>query len=155
MKYIIQFSLFLFLSIELILSVHITPKGNDLSSHWGTRPRDNKYGPSAPEGVDLSRKGRGRNITSITNYDKELNTSEIVSGSLDNTAYDASKIEKPEYAHKKAEIFTHVHQQHKVEVPEVVGMYYDKPIIGLKEKKINVDNVVRDVLDLETGESLE
>ena len=34
-------------------------------------------------------------------------------------------------------------------------MYDDKPIIGLKEKKINVDNVVRDVLDLETGESIE
>ena len=34
-------------------------------------------------------------------------------------------------------------------------MYDDKPIIGLKEKKINVENVVRDVLDLETGESIE
>ena len=64
-------------------------------------------------------------------------------------------MKQPEYAHKKAEIFTHVHQQDKVEVPEVVGMYDDKPIIGLKEKKINVENVVRDVLDLETGESIE
>lgn len=155
MKYTIQLSLFLFLSIELIVSVHITPKGNDLSSHWGTRPKDNKYGPSAPEGVDLERKGRNTNITSILNYDKELNTSEIVSGNLDNTAYDASKIEKPEYAHKKAEIFTHIHQKEKIDVPEVVGTYDDKPIIGLVEKKINVENVVRDVVDIETGESIE
>ena len=74
----------------------ITPKGLDLVNHFGTEPVADIFGPKALIGQQLARRGVeiGTAITPIRNYEKEINPTLVVSGDLDNTAYDARKIIK-------------------------------------------------------------
>lgn len=75
-----------------------TPKAADLSDHFGTEPAHGIYGPKAHVEQRLMREGitgRDTPITPINNFNKEINPSQVVSGELDNTSYDASKIIKP------------------------------------------------------------
>ena len=44
--------------------------------------------------------GKDTPITPIQNFNKEINAGQVVSGELDNTSYDASKIIKPIMAGK-------------------------------------------------------
>ena len=79
----------------------ITPKAVDLLDHYGTEPAKNVYGPKNAVIGHLAReglKGEATPITPITNFNKEINPSEVVSGQLENTSFDASKIIKPEIA---------------------------------------------------------
>ena len=72
----------------------ITPKGLDLENHYGTEPVADIFGPRTLIGQQLARRGViiGTAITPITNFEKEINPINVVSGDLDNTAYDARKI---------------------------------------------------------------
>jgi hypothetical protein len=79
----------------------ITPKGLDLTDHFGTESANSAYGPKERIVGDLAREGivtEGVPITPITNFNKEINPTQVVAGDLDNTAFDASKIIKAEYA---------------------------------------------------------
>jgi len=80
-----------------------TPKAADLSDHFGTEPAYGIYGPKAHVEQRIMREGitgRDTPITPMTNFNKEINPSQVVSGELDNTSYDASKIIKPIIAGK-------------------------------------------------------
>ena len=80
-----------------------TPKAADLSDHFGTEPAHGIYGPKAHIEQRIMREGitgRDTPITPMTNFNKEINPSQVVSGELDNTSYDASKIIKPIIAGK-------------------------------------------------------
>ncbi len=86
----------------------LTPKGMDLSDHFGTEPVANVYGPKAAVVGILAREGitgEGTPITPINNFRDEINPTAVVSGDLENTSYDATKIIKPEIAGKKAILF--------------------------------------------------
>lgn len=81
----------------------LTPKAADLSDHFGTEPAHGVYGPKSHVEQRLMREGitgKDTPITPITNFNKEINPSQVVSGELDNTSYDASKIIKPVIAGK-------------------------------------------------------
>lgn len=81
----------------------MTPKAMDLNDHFGLEPAASPYGPQQTGTVKLMREGitgEGTPITPITNFNKEINPAQVVSGDLDNTSYDASKIVKPELASK-------------------------------------------------------
>ena len=113
-------NIILFVSISFLVQVntlHLTnnnrvqnllpspPVAKDLANHFGFDPNANIYGPQATKSGDLMvREGlvRGKNIpiTPITNLNKEINPSEVVSGSLLNTSYDAGKIIKANIAGK-------------------------------------------------------
>jgi len=86
-----------------------TPKASDLNDHFGTDPARGIYGPKpAALEVKLMREGitgKDTPITPITNFNKEINPVQVVSGELDNTSYDASKIIKPVIAGKIFLIF--------------------------------------------------
>jgi hypothetical protein len=80
-----------------------TPKAADLEDHFGTEPAAGFYGPKPNIVQALAREGvtgEGTPITPITNFNKEINPSQVVAGELDNTAYDASKIIKAPLAGK-------------------------------------------------------
>ena len=81
----------------------VTPKGYDLENHFGTEPVANFYGPKALIGQQLARRGVeiGTAITPIRNFETEINPFMVVSGDLDNTAYDARRIIKAQIASKK------------------------------------------------------
>ena len=88
----------------------LTPKAADLSDHFGTEPAHGIYGPKAHVEQKLMREGitgKDTPITPITNFNKEINPSQVVSGELDNTSYDASKIIKPVIAGNKCLVLTH------------------------------------------------
>ena len=80
----------------------VTPKGLDLENHFGTEPVEDIFGPKALIGHQLARRGVeiGTAITPIRNFDMEINPAFVVSGDLDNTAYDARRIIKAEIASK-------------------------------------------------------
>ena len=81
----------------------LTPKAADLSDHFGTEPAHGVYGPKAITEQRLMREGitgKDTPITPISNFNKEINPSQVVSGDLVNTSYDASKIIKPIMAGK-------------------------------------------------------
>jgi hypothetical protein len=88
----------------------LTPKAADLTDHFGTEPVQNVYGPKDYRVVHLAREGvtgEGTPITAITNFGKEINPVQVVSGDLENTSYDASKIIKPEIAGKIIKFIAH------------------------------------------------
>ena len=167
-------ALVLFLSIQIIISIHITPKANNLSSHWGTRPKQNKYGPPAPTGVDIVRQGEGE-IKPIENFDSEIKPKEVTSGDLGNTAYDASKIISPKIAPQKAEITTHYHHVANVKIPTLIGEKIseekeqiqkaneylgaaeikNEPIVSVLSTQKEVDSTSKKIIDLETGKKIE
>ena len=75
-----------------------TPKASDLSDHFGTEPANGIYGPKPIFEQRLMREGitgKDTGITPISNFNQEINPSQVVSGDLVNTSYDASKIIKP------------------------------------------------------------
>jgi len=81
----------------------LTPKAADLSDHFGTEPAHGVYGPKSVSEQRLMREGitgKDTPISPITNFNKEIIPSQVVSGELDNTSYDASKIVKPIMAGK-------------------------------------------------------
>ena len=72
-----------------------TPKAKDLTDHFGTEPTLNLYGPHQTVYDTLPREGitgESTPIYPIKNFNKEITASNVVSGDLLNTAYDASKI---------------------------------------------------------------
>ena len=96
-------STLIILTCQVRLRVDETPKAADLDNHFGTDPAHNLYGPKIEQPINLVREGVTGpevSITPITNFSKEINPAEVVSGDLTNTAYDASKIRKAEIACK-------------------------------------------------------
>ena len=81
----------------------VTPKGYDLENHFGTEPVENIFGPKPLIGHQLARRGVeiGTAITPIRNFEREINPAFVVSGDLDNTAYDASRMIKAQIASNK------------------------------------------------------
>ena len=76
----------------------LTPKASDLDNHFGTEPANGIYGPKPHVEQRLMREGitgKDTAITPIKNFNEEINPSQVVSGELVNTSYDASKIIKP------------------------------------------------------------
>jgi len=76
----------------------LTPKAADLSDHFGTDSAQGIYGPKLNAVQRLMREGitgRDTPISPINNFNTEIIPSQVVSGELDNTSYDASKIIKP------------------------------------------------------------
>ena len=86
-----------------------TPKAQDLENHYGSLPQDNLYGPNTYKKSDIAREFSSVNhlkvVTPITNLNS-INQKDVVNGSLDNTAYDASKIITPILSNPKAIINT-------------------------------------------------
>jgi hypothetical protein len=95
----LKFTIVMFIAFTIAISFSFakqTPKGSDLSNHYGTEPVQDKFGPKPSSGVNLRREGAfpGAPVTPITNYEAEINNSEVVAGDLTNTSPDASKIIK-------------------------------------------------------------
>ncbi len=108
----------------------ITPKANDLLDHFGTEPVADVYGPK--EGIlspGLAREGvvgPETPITPIRNLTQEINPYEVNSGDLDNTAFDASKIVRPELAAPKMDIRTTITHEAVVNTPVHMGNQYEE-----------------------------
>jgi hypothetical protein len=106
MKPIKYIAIFGFILINKALTLRVlptTPKASDLSDHFGTEPGNNVFGPKTAQVQRLMREGitsEATPVTPIGNFGKEINPTQVVAGELDNTAFDASKIVKPEYASK-------------------------------------------------------
>ena len=80
-----------------------TPKALDLNDHFGTETTLGIYGPKPPTGgISLKRRGAagGAPVTPIKNFDRQIIASQVTSGDLQNTSYDASRIIDPEIASK-------------------------------------------------------
>lgn len=112
MKAIIKnLAILLIVTCSLVMSVRIlpvTPKAADLSDHFGSEPVKNVYGPHKVGVARLVREGitgEATPITPISNFSKEINPDQVVSGDLLNTSFDASKIIKPEIAGKNYLIY--------------------------------------------------
>ncbi len=151
-----------------------TPKASDISNHFGTDINFDKFGPKAPS-VNLRREGvaPGVPVTPITNFKAEINPKAVSSGDLDNTAFDASRIVKPEIASPKAEIKSKIHHETIVKTHVHLGNHFEenttttfnrlnwkvdtktvqveKPILGLKNEIRNVVTDHTTVVDLTTG----
>jgi len=99
-----QLTILLIVTCSLTISMRvfpITPKAGDLTDHFGTEPSRNIYGPKNVHVANVAREGVTGNdtpITPIRNFGAEINPLQVVSGDLDNTSFDASKIIKPEIA---------------------------------------------------------
>ena len=166
--FLISFQIF-----AIILS-KATPKASDLSNHYGTDINFDKFGPKA-QNVNLRREGvaPGMPVTPISNFNAEINPKAVTSGDLDNTAFDASRIVKPEIASPKAEIKSKIHHETIIKTPVHLGTQFEenttttfnrlngkidtktlqveKPILGLKNEAINVVTDHTTVVDLITG----
>ena len=80
-----------------------TPQAADLSDHFGTDTTRGIYGPKPnPGGISLMRRGvvGGGAINPINNFNAQIKASQVTSGNLLNTSYDASRIIDPEIASK-------------------------------------------------------
>lgn len=155
-----------------------TPKALDLDDHFGTEAVQNLYGPQARAIVpDIAREFDSvdgpKFTTPIKNFSKEINPSEVNNGDLLNTAYDASKIIKPEYAHAKAEIDTTFVHDAVVSTPVQLGVHHqvkvvntvnratgeisekevatDKPILGIVKNLRKVSTDRKTFVDINTG----
>lgn len=158
----------------------ITPKAVDLDNHFGTAPSENLFGPHHGEVVQLAREGvtdPTTPITPITNFNKEINPTQVVSGDLDNTSYDASKIIKPEIASPKLEIDSQIVHEAIVKTPVQLGTQIDnkvvttmnritgqidtknvqteKPIIGVMNNVREVTSEHKTLLNLSTGKVID
>jgi len=127
-----------------------TPKALDLDDHFGTEAVQNLYGPQARSYIpDVAREfdtvDGPKWTTPIKNFAKEINPSEVNSGDLLNTAYDASRIIKPEYAHAKAEIDTTYVHDAVVSTPVQLGVHHQSKLVNtinratgeISEKTVN------------------
>ncbi len=157
-----------------------TPKAGDLSDHFGTEPVLNIYGPKAVGINRLAREGitgEDTPITPITNFNKEINPSAVVSGDLDNTSYDASKIIKPEIAAPKFDIKSTIVHEAVVKTPVHLGTQYEekttqsmnrvtgqlsrktvtveKPIIGVMQNVRQVASENQTLVNVKTGQIID
>lgn len=158
----------------------LTPKASDLQDHFGTAPEKNNYGPQGPMVVKLAREGVNSDttpITPISNFNREINPSQVVAGDLDNTSYDASKIIKPETAAPKFNIkSTFVHEA-VVKTPVQMGTQYEtsstqtmnrmtgqvnlktvtveKPIVGVLNNVREVASEHQTLVDINTGKVID
>lgn len=155
-----------------------TPKALDLDDHFGTEAVQNLYGPQARAGVvDLAREYDSvdgvKFTTPITNFAKEIKPTDVVHGDLTNTAYDASKIIKPEYAHPKAEIDSKFVHEAIISTPVQLGTQHtakmvstanrltgeisekvvnqNKPIVGVVKNLRQVTSSRKTFVDIQTG----
>ncbi len=156
----------------------LTPKALDLDDHFGTDAHQNLYGPHAHNPVfELAREYDSvdgvKVTTPITNFNREINPAEHASGDLTNTAYDASKIIKPELAHPKAEIDSKFVHEAVVSTPVQIGTQHsvkkvmsqnrttgvtqekivreNKPIVGVVKNLRQVETNRKTFLDIQTG----
>lgn len=156
-----------------------TPKALDLEDHFGTEAVQNLYGPQAHFNIpDIAREYDSvegpRQPTPITNLNEEIKPEEHVHGDLNNTAYDASRIIKPEYAHPKAEIDTNFVHEAIVNTPVHVGTYHqsqivksqnrqtgeisekvvsqNKPIVGIVKNLRQVETKRKTFVDIQNGQ---
>lgn len=154
----------------------VTPKAADLNDHFGTALGDNIYGPKHTKAIGL-REGVDpyHRITPIENYN-EINPSQVASGQLYNTAYDASKIVSPEYAPPKLIIDSNYHHEAIINTPVQLGTQkitkavevYDRitgrsgvksatkdvPIVGMMKNLRGVNTKAKSIVDLSTGKVL-
>lgn len=140
-----------------------TPKAVDLEDHFGTIPAQNIYGPHPNRILDIPREfdtvDGNRIITPISNLN-ELDIETVLHGDLNNTAYDASRIIKPEYAVPKvqidgtyvhnAEVNTPVHIGNQIETKTITSVdtltgAVDKKEITTSKPIINVMKNIRQV----------
>lgn len=117
-----------------------TPKALDLENHFGTEAVQNLYGPQARVGIpDLAREYDtvdGVKVTTpITNFNKEIKPTDVVHGDLLNTAFDASKIIKPEYAHPKAEIDSKFVHEAIVNTPVHLGTQHTSKLVSTHNRQ--------------------
>ena len=156
-----------------------TPKGLDLDDHFGTEAVQNLYGPqSRAVAFDIAREFDSvegpRGVTPITNFNDEIKPTDVVHGDLLNTAYDASKIIKPEYAHPKAEIDAKFVHEAVVQTPVHLGTNHstkivktqnrvtgevsekvvreEKPIVGVLKNLRQVTTNNKTFVDIHTGQ---
>ena len=154
-----------------------TPKAMDLDDHFGTEPVANLYGPQARAvPVDIAREFDSvdgpRFSLPISNLN-ELKPEEHVAGDLTNTAYDASRIIRPEIAHPKAEINSEFHHEVIVNTPVHLGtqvtsktvntanrvtgevqskeVVTEKPIVGTLKNLRTVTSNRKTFVDIHTG----
>ena len=124
----------------------ITPKATDLDNHYGTIPSENKYGPNTAERIQLTREGltTGENIkiTPITNLEQEIKHNEVVSGNLDNTSYDASKIINAHLTKPKIEINADIVHDAIIKTPVHLGSI-------VNEKEIHHVNKLNGEIDVD------
>lgn len=157
-----------------------TPKALDLDDHFGTEAVRNLYGPQARANLlipDLAREfdtvDGPKFTTPITNLNKEIHPEDVVHGDFTNTAYDASKIIKPEYAHPKAEIDTKFIHEAIITTPVHLGTHHtekrvatsnrvtgevsekivnqQKPIVGLLKNLRQVETNKKTFVDIQNG----
>jgi hypothetical protein len=117
-----------------------TPKALDLEDHFGTEPVLNLYGPQTISGDmnrDLAREFNTvdgiRTVTKIRNL-HELNPREVIHGELNNTAYDATRIIKPEYAVPKAKVDTTIVHDAVVNTPVQVATHYETKDVSVMNR---------------------
>ena len=164
------------ISVQIIslATCKVTPKAGDLENHYGTDLSQNKYGPNAPQGVNLRREGilPGVPVPPIVNYNQEIKHNEVRSGDFDNTAFDASRIVKADIAAPKIEIKAKIHHEALVKTPVHLGNHHQeqvvtsfnrvtgqvqskklaviKPIIGIKNEVRNVEHDHTSLYDITT-----
>jgi hypothetical protein len=105
---VLKFLPILLICITQALSLNLrglppTPKAADLFDHFGTEPVQNIYGPKSGAVLRLAKEGvlgEGTPIRPISNFGQEINSANVISGDLENTSYDASKIIRAEIAGK-------------------------------------------------------
>ena len=151
-----QTSIILFLLINFALSgLPTTPKASGLENHFGTETTLGIYGPKANVGAHLMRRGAagGAPITEIKNFNQQINSSQVKSGDLTNTSYDAGKIITPHIASKlfvnnigpKAEIKAEFVHDAIIKTPVQLGTVLETNTITTMSRvdgKISVQKVV-------------
>lgn len=150
-----NFSKIILISSLFCLSLQIrpsllpmTPKAMDLTDHYGTEPVLNIYGPHHRRYDNLAREGvsPGTAIKPITNFAKEIDPTKVTGGDLTNTAYDSSKIIKPEYAQPKLDITSKIVHDAVVKTPVQLGEQ-------IQEKTVQTQNRITGEVDTKTVET--
>jgi len=122
-----------------------TPKALDLEDHFGTEPVLNIFGPqSRGVVVDIAREfdsvDGSRVFTPITNFAQEINPLDVVHGNLDNTAYDASRIIRPEIADPKAEIKAKYISEAIINTPVHLGTKFETKLVRTQNRVTGEEN---------------
>lgn len=147
-----------------------TPKALDLDDHFGTEPVKDLYGPQARANLlipDIAREfdtvDGPKFTTPIVNLNKEIKPDDVVHGDFTNTAYDASKIIRPELAHPKAEIDTTYVHEAIISTPVHIGTHHTQKLVStanrvtgeVSEKIINsqqpIVGLVKNLRQVETS----
>jgi len=150
MKTVVLF-LSLILSIALIsaMKLPVTPKGNDLSNHYGTAPASESYGPkSDSQGLNVKRRGEapGVGISPISNFNQEIDPTQVISGNLDNIAVDATTILNPTLASPKVSINTNLVHDAVVKTPVQIGTDVERTKITTMDRETGQVDVVQNTV---------